>query len=64
MAWNGESWLWPDWNSMECPKLVFALLEWLEMEEVGFVLTGIASTGANRFWLNWNGFEWIKSVLA
>jgi hypothetical protein len=25
------------------------------MEEVGFVLTGIAWTGANRFWPNWNG---------
>jgi hypothetical protein len=34
------------------------------MEEVGFVLTGIAWTGANRFWPNWNGLEWKKSVLA
>jgi hypothetical protein len=33
------------------------------MEEVGFVLTGIAWTGANRFWPNWNGLEWKKSVL-
>jgi hypothetical protein len=49
---------------MECRKLVFALLEWLGIEEVGFGLTGIAWTGANRFWSNWNGLELKKSVLA
>jgi hypothetical protein len=49
---------------MECRKLVFALVEWLGMEEVGFVPTGIALTGANRFWANLTGLEWRKSVLA
>jgi hypothetical protein len=34
------------------------------MEKVGFVLNGIALTGANRFWPNWNSLEWKKSVLA
>jgi hypothetical protein len=47
------------------------------MEEVSFVLTGIALTGANRFcltgiawniksqfWPDWTGLEWRKSVLA
>jgi hypothetical protein len=33
------------------------------MEEVGFVLTGIIWTGANRYRPNWNGLEWKKSVL-
>jgi hypothetical protein len=32
------------------------------MKEVGFVPTGIALTGANRFWTNWNSLEWKKSV--
>jgi hypothetical protein len=31
---------------MECLKLGFARLEWLGMEEVRFVLTGIAWTGS------------------
>jgi hypothetical protein len=34
------------------------------MERVGFVLNGIAWTGAYRFLPNWNGLEWKKSVLA
>jgi hypothetical protein len=31
------------------------------MEEVGFVLTGIALTGENWFWPNWNSLEQKKS---
>jgi hypothetical protein len=34
------------------------------MEEVGFVLTGIAWTGSNQFWPDWSVLEWRKSVLA
>jgi hypothetical protein len=41
---------------MECRQLVFALLEWLGMEEVGFVLTGMVLTGAIRFCPEWNSF--------
>jgi hypothetical protein len=39
-------------------------LNGLEYREVGCVPTGIALTGANRFWPNWTGLEWKKSVLA
>jgi hypothetical protein len=34
------------------------------MEEVGFGLTGMAWIGGSRFWPDWNGLEWRKSVLA
>jgi hypothetical protein len=32
-------------------KVGFAQLEWLSMEEVGFVVTGIAWNGGNRFFV-------------
>jgi hypothetical protein len=38
-------------------------MEWFGMEEVGFVLTGIAWSGAICFWPNWNGMEWKKLIL-
>jgi hypothetical protein len=41
MAWNGGSQFLPDWTDFEWRKLVFARLEWLEMEQVGFDLSSL-----------------------
>jgi hypothetical protein len=41
-AWNGDRIFCPDWNNLEWRKSVLARLEWLEIKEVGFGLTGIA----------------------
>jgi hypothetical protein len=34
------------------------------MEKVGFGLTGMAWNGGRRFCLDWDGLDWMKSVLA
>jgi hypothetical protein len=34
------------------------------MEEVGFGLSRIAWISKSQFWLDWNGLEWSKAVLA
>jgi hypothetical protein len=43
--------------------VVLAKQEWLGMKEVGLGLTGMAWNGGSRFWLDWNGLEYKKSVL-
>jgi hypothetical protein len=40
------------------------LPELLGLEEIGFGLTGAAWNGGNRVWLDCNGLEWKKLVLA
>jgi hypothetical protein len=35
----------------------------LKIEEVCLDLTGKAWNGRSRFWPNWNGLKWRKSVL-
>jgi hypothetical protein len=58
MARNKEIWVLPDLNVLEWRKSIFAGLEWLGMEEVGFVFTGLACSGRSQFWSDWNILEW------
>jgi hypothetical protein len=41
-----------------------ARLKWLGMEEVDFGPTGMAWNERSRFWPDWDGLEWKKSILA
>jgi hypothetical protein len=51
MACNGRSQL-------------LASLEWLGTEEVRFGQTGMALNRGSRFWPDWKGLDWRKSVFA
>jgi hypothetical protein len=77
MDQNGGRRFWSDWNELEWPQSVldclewigmkdvcFDRLDWLRMEDVLFGLPGMDQKSGRRFWPDWNGFDWPKSVLA
>jgi hypothetical protein len=53
-----------DGMALEMRKTFVHRLKWLGMQEVGFGLTEMAWNGESRVWLDWNGLEWRKLVLA